>query len=295
MNALSGHRVPRDVQDIELDRAAPCVDLGEEPEHLRRVIVLITRNAVACDTAPGEDPGDSRVDQSADLQIGTRQPHHVHHVFVDEQAVLKRQRLTSDREVEIESPAVVTVEIGKDLAEVAFEEQRADCGVQLRIELLRRRAWGAKRIRGKRPVLIEGPDPYHHPLRRCQEQIPEEVGPCWNLAEPSPGLLDFSTLNGGQQGAVDEEGRLPNRAGREREPTSQGARSEKRTSELYDRGGPLRDDGERPALIGEPALVLMGFFDFRPGALLQETIRLLCIGRRSGPGSQQRRQASAHN
>ena len=51
-------------------------------------------------------------------------------IFVDHDAVLEAERLTADREINVEAFGVVRVEVWEKLAEVALEKERRDVGVE---------------------------------------------------------------------------------------------------------------------------------------------------------------------
>ena len=81
--------------------------------------------AVAVNVAPADDAGEADVRRAAREQGVAREAKRVDRVL-DQQPLLEEERLASDREADIERPAVAGVERREQLAEVPLEERGLD-------------------------------------------------------------------------------------------------------------------------------------------------------------------------
>src|SRR5690606_36189973 len=139
-----------------------------------------------------EDPRNACVNQPAYPHVGPRQPDHGDRVLVDEQAVLEAEGLPPDGDIVVEARAVIPVEFGENLADVALEEERVDAVVEFLLEIVLRlaayrKAVGVEGVARKAAMLVERAEADEEALGRRQVEVAEEVEPVGGL-----GHLDIS-------------------------------------------------------------------------------------------------------
>ena len=158
------------------------------------------------------------------------------------------------------SPApIVSIQVGKQLAEIPFEEQVGQC-VPVEVELLAESAGAgppagvaAESAQAGRVGLVGGTQTEHEPLAAGEREIAEQIDPVGPLAGTRRPVVDGA--HAAAQRAEQDEGRAPDRAARQREPAPDPSGSEKRRAELHERFGAVREGVhlERDVLVGELA------------------------------------------
>jgi hypothetical protein len=164
--ACSG--IAKGVGKIQIKRIAAEIGLGEQASNHR---VLVFPIVVAMHIIPPEQGGYSCIDRIARNDIGVSgQPHRVDRI-VDHDAFLEEQRLTANRNSNVEAKTVVGVEIGKDLAKFTFEEQSRYVGIELAGKAVAPRSFAG--VTGKRTAASKRLYPEQNALRCGELQIGE--------------------------------------------------------------------------------------------------------------------------
>ena len=162
------------VHGIQGDGAEWKVHLRKQSEQPRRAIL----DVVAMNTVPPEQTRDAKVGRARRPQIIPRHADHVD-VIADQDPFLNGQILPAYREADIERPGVIIVEKGKQLSELALEEERLDLTVEI---ILPSVIDGGAKVVPNPSKLVGGPKADQHPLGSSEPEIGENIEPLCPLA-----------------------------------------------------------------------------------------------------------------